>query len=104
MRATTAAWGHCSTTRRSPVAASHTLTLPSPAAAATSASSLDHAMQHAAALVWPASAATAAPDDVLHRRTLPSAHAAATTAELGLKCTLVRGEVVPVRQAMAVCV
>ena len=46
----------------------------------------------------------AAPDDVLHRRTLPSAHAAATTAELGLKWTLVRGEVVPVRQAMAVCV
>jgi hypothetical protein len=60
-------------------------------------------MQHAAALVWPASEETAAPDDVLHRRTLPSAHAAATTAELGLKCTLVRGEVVPERQAMAVC-
>ncbi len=63
-------------------------------------------MQHAAALVtvWPASAATAAPDDVLHRRTLPSAHAAATTAELGLKCTLVRGEVLQVRESMAVCV
>jgi hypothetical protein len=41
---------------------------------------------------------------VLHRRMLPSEHAAATTAELGLKCTLVTGEVLPVRQAMAVCV
>jgi hypothetical protein len=59
-------------------------------------------MQHAAAAACPASAATAAPEDVLHRRTLPSEHAAATTAELGLKCTLVTGEVLPVREAMAV--
>jgi hypothetical protein len=51
-------------------------------AAATSASSLDHAMQHAVPLMWPASAA---PDDVLQRRMLPSQHAAAATAELGLK-------------------
>jgi hypothetical protein len=51
-------------------------------AAATSASSLDHAMQHAVPLMWPASAA---PDDVLQRRMLPSQHAAATTAQLGLK-------------------
>ena len=73
-----------------------------PPPAATTISSLLHVTQLAAARLPPVSVATAAPDDALHSRTLPSDNAAATTAQLGLKCTLVMLEEAPVRQAMAV--
>ena len=61
-------------------------------------------MQHTAALQRRVSVAAAAPDDVLHRRMLASEDAAAMRAALGLKSTLVTGDVQPVRQAMAACV
>jgi hypothetical protein len=88
------------------VADSHTPTLPSQAPAATSASSIDHAMLQMAARVWAASVTTGAPDKVLHRRMQMSHDAAAMRDELGLKCTLVMGDVWPVRTATAawVCV
>ena len=73
-----------------------------PPPAATTVSSLLHVTQLAAVRLPPVSVATAAPDDALHSRTLPSDNAAATTAQLGLKCTLVMLEEAPVRQAMAV--
>jgi hypothetical protein len=88
------------------VADSHTPTLPSQAPAATSASSIDHATLQMAARVWVVSVTTGAPDEVLHRRMLASDDAAAMRDELGLKCTLVMGDVWPVRTATAawVCV
>jgi hypothetical protein len=61
-------------------------------------------MQQVAVLVWPASATTAAPDVVLQRRMLPSDDAAATRTELGLKHTLVMGDVWPDKQAILVWV
>ena len=73
-----------------------------PPPAATTVSSLLHVTQLAAVRLPPVSVATAAPDDALHSRTLPSDNAAATTVQLGLKCTLVMLEEAPVRQAMAV--
>ena len=52
------------------------------------------------------SVTTGAPDEVLHRWMQASDDAAAMIDELGLKCTLVMGDVWPVRTATAawVCV
>ena len=87
--------------RCSPMDAFHTPTLPSLAPAATTASSLDHATQQAAARVTHVSVATAAQDDVLHRRMLASDDATRTRAELGLKCARVMGAAWTGRQAKA---
>ena len=105
MPATGADRGHCRELYCSPVADSHTSTLPSQPPAATSASSLDHATLQMVARVRVVSVATGAPDEVLHRRMQASDDAAAIRDALGLKCTLVMQDVWPVSTATAcVCV